>query len=138
MQEVTCPGENTEYCTWLTACENTWSHSRRKRRKGGSKQPVKRICTVGSNSDQTLTKSLETLNNDSNNVNNVKTAEQAENPSSMSYRPCLFHCLLSVEKTENGVSVDLTWIFGSDKDSLNQFCCFLAKCISNSTKDPCG
>ena len=136
MRVVVCPGEDndTEFCAWVTASENTWSHSRRKRRKEGLERAGKKLCT-GHESEQVIKDGSENLEGKKS---ESEIAEMAECFKTKLSRVCLFHCLLSVEKCETGISVDFTWIFGSHKDSLNQFCCFVAKSISNSVKDSNG
>ena len=152
------------FCVWVTAAENTWAHSRRKRRRKGSQkmesdgnscqkrgsdekdgkiQSAKKQCTDQKCREQTsgndnqishhqnnirpsISNSEVEIGNSSHSVHVIEGSSVCE-PSKV----CLFHCLLSIEETEDGVSVDFTWIFGSDKDSLNQFCCFVAKSICN-------
>ena len=136
---VVCPGDSndTEFCAWVTASENTWSHSRRKRRKEGLERAGKKLCT-GHESEQLLKNESENLEGKNSESERLSTVEMAGCSETKLSRVCLFHCLLSVEKCETGISVDFTWIFGSHKDSLNQFCCFVAKSISNSVKDSNG
>eukprot|EP00116_Pleurobrachia_bachei_P009444 sb/3469706/ len=99
----------TKWVAWVTATENTWSHGRRKRRQEQfEKENCKRrklssdhvICNSQSGSSRAVT--------------------------------CLFHSVMSVERNEEdgGVTVDFGWIFGTSKDSLNQFCCTVATRLS--------
>eukprot|EP00116_Pleurobrachia_bachei_P008887 sb/3469149/ len=99
----------TRWVGWVTATENTWSHGRRKRRQEQfEKENCKRrklssdhvICNSQSGSSRDVT--------------------------------CLFHSVMSVERNEEdgGVTVDFGWIFGTSKDSLNQFCCTVATRLS--------
>ena len=53
--------------------------------------------------------------------------EPEQSSGSQSGPSCLFYCLMTLENQGETISVDFNWIFGFDKDSLNQFCCFLAK-----------
>ena len=171
MQTSPCPDKSGSdvFCVWVTAAENTWSHSRRKRRRKGSQKkesggnscqkrnrnedqilPAKKHCTDQKCTEQTLGNDNQILHNHnsiepSNSHLGVEIGNSSQSVleiegSSVNgpSKVCLFHCLLSIEETEDGVSVDFTWIFGSDKDSLNQFCCFVAKSICNPSKDSCG
>ena len=157
------------FCVWVTAAENTWAHSRRKRRRKGSQKresdgnscltrdenedqilPAKKQYTDQISSEQTLRIDNQILHKHNNIEPSISNSEVEIGNSSHSVhviegssvcepsKVCLFHCLLSIEETEEGVSVDFTWIFGSDKDSLNQFCCYVAKSICNPSKDSCG
>ncbi|KAL5254074.1 hypothetical protein ACHWQZ_G013737 [Mnemiopsis leidyi] len=162
VQVSRCPDQSggIEYCAWVTAAENTWAHNRRKRRKRGSQkresdgngsltQSGKRHCSDEKSSEQTLRN--DNQSSDTQNSIDIKSNSLAEKVDSShsvlditsssvseSSKVCLFHCLLSVEESEEGVSVDFTWIFGSDKDCLNQFCCFVAKSICNPDTGSCG
>ena len=127
-----CPGESRDqYCAWLTAPRNTWSHSRRKRRKEKLEafQP-KKFC-----SDSVPVKDL-TCDTQTVCCNEVEMLSYSRSeiiePNSVSgeiSKSCLFHCLMSSRRNEANTVVEFQWIFGSDKDSLNQFCSYISKSV---------
>ena len=117
---------------WITSSSNTWAHSRRRKRK----RQQSLTDDASHKSRYTLEKNI-LENTDIDDKNGGKSGQikeqkyfsnhDKEQGQEHTVAGCLFHCFLALRIDHGKVTFDFEWIFGSDKDALNQFAVFIGK-----------
>lgn len=146
------PSCDSELSLFLTAVENTWIHTRQKRREQSRQvhEPPRTLEADTPTTDSGVLAVAQDLPNPPNNGEKAKAKQDSEkdtdvpcktsspqeqgssisavSPSSSAVHSFLFKCLMNVKMEDSDVLVEMHWVEGQNKDLMNQLC----TCMKNS------
>ncbi|XP_056329744.1 RNA N6-adenosine-methyltransferase mettl16 [Danio aesculapii] len=118
------PGGEAELSLFLTAVENTWIHSRQKRREQGRHLRELPRAQEPPSEETSITEQQPDV-----------PAESPANPEALQH--FLFKCLVNVkQEEEKDVLVEMHWVEGQNKDLMNQLCTCLKNALFRQVAKP--
>lgn len=118
------PGGEAELSLFLTAVENTWIHSRQKRREQGRHLRELPRAQEPPSEETSITEHQPDV-----------PAESPANPEALQH--FLFKCLVNVkQEEEKDVLVEMHWVEGQNKDLMNQLCTCLKNALFRQVAKP--